>query len=56
MLQSTGFDQPKVCGAAIARLQLEGSAALEPLGQSLLPGVTAEALDAAMAALRNAKG
>jgi tryptophanyl-tRNA synthetase len=47
MLQSTGFDQPKVCGAAIARLQL---------GQSLLPGVTAEALDAAMAALRNAKG
>jgi tryptophanyl-tRNA synthetase len=56
MLQSTGFDQPKVCGAAIARLQAEGSAALEPLGQSLLPGVTAEALDAAMAALRNAKG
>ncbi len=56
LLQSTGFDQPKACGAAIARLQAEGNAALEPLGQSLLPGVTTDTLDGAMAALRNAKG
>ncbi len=56
LLQSTGFDQPKACGAAIARLQAEGSAALEPLGQSLLPGVTTDTLDGAMAALRDAKG
>ncbi|GAB4088503.1 tryptophan--tRNA ligase [Hydrogenophaga soli] len=55
LVQSTGFDQPKVCGAAIARLQAEGSAALAELGQSLQPGVTAQALDAALAALREAK-
>ena len=56
MLQSTGFEQPKACGGAIARLQTEGAAALASLGQHLQPGVTPEALDAAMAALRDAKG
>ena len=55
LLQSTGFDQPKACGAAIARLQAEGSAALADLGQSLQPGVTPDTLDAAVAALRDAK-
>jgi len=56
MLQSTGFEQPKACGGAIARLQTEGAAALASLGQHLQTGVTPEALDAAMAALRDAKG
>ncbi len=51
LLQSTGFDQPKACGAAIATLQAQGSAALADLGQSLQPGVTTDTLDAAMAAL-----
>ena len=55
MLQSTGFEAPKACGAAIARLSAEGSAALAELGQTLQPGVSAEALDAAMAALRESK-
>ena len=55
MLQSTGFEAPKACGAAIARLSAEGSAALAELGQPLQPGVSAEALDAAMAALRESK-
>ncbi|MGB4061769.1 MAG: tryptophan--tRNA ligase [Burkholderiaceae bacterium] len=55
LLQSTGFDQPKACGAAIASLQAQGSAALADLGQSLQPGVATDTLDAAMAALRDAK-
>mgnify|MGYP003600822764 FL=1 len=55
MLQSTGFEAPKACGAAIARLSAEGSAALAELGQTLQPGVSAEALDGAMAALRESK-
>ena len=55
MLQSTGFEAPKACGAAIARLSAEGSAALAELGQTLQPGVSAEALDAAMTALRESK-
>ncbi len=55
MLQSTGFEAPKACGAAIARLSAEGSAALAELGQTLQPGVSVEALDAAMAALRESK-
>jgi tryptophanyl-tRNA synthetase len=55
LLQSTGFDQPKACGAAIASLQAQGSAALADLGQCLQPGVTTDTLDAAMAALRGAK-
>lgn len=55
MLQSTGFEAPKACGAAIVRLSAEGSAALAELGQTLQPGVSAEALDAAMAALRESK-
>jgi tryptophanyl-tRNA synthetase len=55
MVQSTGFDQPKVCGAAIARIQAEGSAALASLGQTLQPGVNAEVVDAALAALRESK-
>ena len=55
MLQSTGFEAPKACGAAIARLSAEGSAALAELGQTLQAGVSAEALDAAMAALRESK-
>ena len=55
MLQSTGFEAPKACGAAIARLSAEGSAALAVLGQTLQAGVSAEALDAAMAALRESK-
>jgi len=55
VLQSTGFDQPKACGAAIGRLQAEGAAALAPLGQTLAAGSTADALDTAMAALRDAK-
>ena len=55
MLQSTGFDQPKACGAAIGRLQAEGASALVPLGQTLTAGSTTDALDRAMAALRDAK-
>jgi tryptophanyl-tRNA synthetase len=55
LLQSTGFDQPKACGAAIASLQAQGSAALADLGQRLQPGVATDTLDAAMAALRGAK-
>ena len=55
MLQSTGFEAPKACGAAIARLSAEGSAALAELGQTLQAGVSAEALDGAMAALRESK-
>jgi len=55
MVQSTGFDQPKVCGAAIARVQAEGSASLAALGQTLQPGIRAEAMDAALAALRESK-
>ena len=55
MVQSTGFDQPKVCGAAIARIQAEGSAALAALGQTLEAGADATAMDAALAALRESK-
>ena len=55
MLQSTGFEQPKACGAAIAQLQAEGSAALGGLGLSLPPGTSAAALDAAMATWREAQ-
>jgi tryptophanyl-tRNA synthetase len=55
MLQSTGFEQPKACGAAIARLSAEGSAALAELGQALQPGVSPDVLDAAMTALRESK-
>lgn len=55
LLQSTGFEAPKACGAAIARLQAEGSAALAELGQQLSAGVTPEAVDAGMAALRESK-
>jgi len=56
MLQSTGFEAPKACGAAIALLQAEGSAALSSLAQALANGATTQALDDAMAALREAKG
>jgi tryptophanyl-tRNA synthetase len=56
MLQSTGFEAPKACGAAIAQLQAEGSAALSSLAQALADGATTQALDDAMAALREAKG
>jgi len=55
LLQSTGFEQPKACGAAIARLQAQGSAALADLGQSLPADVGPDVLDSAMAALRDAK-
>jgi hypothetical protein len=54
--QSTGFEAPKACGAAIAQLQAEGSAALSSLAQALADGATTQALDEAMAALREAKG
>ena len=56
LLQSTGFEQPKACAAAMARLQAEGSAALAALGQVLHHGVSPTEFDAAMAALREAKG
>ncbi len=56
LLQSTGFEQPKACAAAIARLQAEGSVALAALGQVLHHGVSPTEFDAAMAALREAKG
>jgi tryptophanyl-tRNA synthetase len=55
MLQSTGFPDPVQCGYAIVRLRAEGAAALADLGQSLQPGVATDTLDAAMAALRDAK-
>ena len=55
LVQSTGFEQPKICGAAIARIQAEGSAALAPLGQALQTGASAQAMDAALAALRESK-
>ncbi len=52
LVQSNGFDQPKACGAALARIQAEGHAALGDLGLNLLADTTADALDAAMAAWR----
>ena len=55
MIQSPGFAAPKGCGAAIAQLQAEGSAALAALGLALENGVSAAQLDDAMAALREAK-
>ena len=55
LLQSTGFEAPKACGAASARLQAEGGAALSALEQTLATGAQAEAFDQAMAALRDAK-
>ena len=55
LIQSPGFAAPKACGAAIAQVQTEGSAALAALGLSLVDGVHATALDEAMAALREAK-
>ena len=55
LLQSTGFEAPRACGAAIARLQAEGGAALSALGQTLATGAHADAFDQAMAALRDAK-
>ena len=55
ILQSTGFDQPKACGAAIARIQAEGASAVSALGQTLAEGSSADALNTAMAALREAK-
>ncbi|MDP3422734.1 MAG: tryptophan--tRNA ligase [Burkholderiaceae bacterium] len=55
LLQSEGFEQAKACGAAIARLQTEGSAALAELGQPTGANVPTDAIDAAMATLRDAK-
>ena len=55
LIQSPGFAAPKACGAAIAQVQTEGSAALAALGLSLVDGVHATALDEARAALREAK-
>ena len=55
MIQSPGFAAPKACGAAIAQLQAEGSAALAALGLALESDSSAAQLDDAMAALRDAK-
>jgi hypothetical protein len=55
LIQSHGFETPKACAAAIQRVQTEGHAALADLGLSLTEGCTDEALDAAMAVLREAK-
>jgi len=57
MLQSAAFASPKVAGQSIAALQTQGAAALANMaGQvQLADGVTADELDAAMQALREAK-
>jgi tryptophanyl-tRNA synthetase len=57
MLQSAAFASPKVAGQSIAALQTQGAAALANMaGQvQLTDGVTADELDAAMQALREAK-
>jgi len=57
LLQSAAFASPKVAGQSIAALQTQGAAALANMaGQvQLTDGVTADELDAAMQALREAK-
>jgi len=57
LLQSAAFASPKVAGQSIAALQTQGAAALANMaGQvQLADGVTADELDAAMQALREAK-
>jgi len=57
LLQSAAFASPKIAGQSIAALQTQGAAALANMaGQvQLADGVTADELDAAMQALREAK-
>jgi len=57
LLQSAAFASPKVAGQSIAALQTQGAAALANMaGQvQLADGVTADELDAAMQALREAR-
>ena len=57
LLQSSGFESPKVAGQAIAALQAQGADALADLVNSvkLAEGVQAAELQAAMQALRDAK-
>ncbi len=50
LLQSLGFDAPKVAGQCVAQLRAQGTAALVSLKDQLAP-VPAETLDALMAAL-----
>jgi len=50
LLQSMGFDAPKVAGQCVAQLRAQGAAALVSLKDQLAP-VPAETLDALMAAL-----
>ncbi len=52
LLQSKGFESPKVAGQAIAQLQREGSAGIEAL-QGQLDSMTADALALAIQALAN---
>ena len=51
VLQSLGFESPKVAGQAIAQLQTQGSAAVAALAAQLEPIANAAALDAALASL-----
>ena len=51
VLQSLGFESPKVAGQAIAQLQAEGSAAVAALSAQLEPVADMAALDAALATL-----
>jgi tryptophanyl-tRNA synthetase len=53
LLQSLGFDSPKVAGQSIGRLQQEGAAALDALHDQLVPVSASQRalLAAALAAL-----
>jgi tryptophanyl-tRNA synthetase len=51
VLQSLGFESPKVAGQSIGQLQQQGTSALEALAAQLAPVVDAAALEHALASL-----